>query len=92
MFADYVATDKLVVNVDLVWNLNGNTLTLADVADDYGLVVNEDLTINGPGRVVASGKYGIGTSTAFTGTLTINGGEYIGNTYLFGVVGGTLVT
>ena len=63
---------KYTVEGDQIWNLTGKTLVIADAgANNYGLIIKGNLTING-GSFVTKGLYGIGN----TGTLTINGGQF----------------
>ena len=79
-------TEKLTIpaNTTLTINLNNKTLSVADISDNYGLVIKGNLTIEGNGTVNTSGLYGLGVST--TGSLTIKGGTYYNTTghYLIG--------
>ena len=75
-------------------NLNGYTLTVANVVGNYGVVVkNGTLTIEGNGNVIVPGELGFGTaSNTTTGNIVINGGNFIGENalYIFGCYNGSV--
>ncbi len=75
IMSDITMTEKLVVDKEVNLNLNGHTLTLADIPGDYGMVVNGALAIEGEGTIVVPGTYGI--SVADGGTFVSLGGHYI---------------
>ena len=88
---DVELTSALTVNSDTVINLNGNNLTLPNT-DNYSLIVKGgNLTISGEGEVIITGNYGISTSYSGTGTLTINGGTYVGKDYALAAFGGDII-
>lgn len=58
---------------NIVLELNGKSLTVPTVENNYGIVVAGNLTIRGKGTVTL-GMYGIGVGT--TGNLTIEDGTY----------------
>ena len=58
---------------NIVLDLNGKSLDVPTVENNYGIVVAGTLTIKGKGTVTL-GTYGIGVST--TGNLTIEDGTY----------------
>jgi hypothetical protein len=88
LFKDVVFTEKLNVESTQKWDFGNYTVTLADVNDNYGLVVTGDLTIES-GNFVAPGLYGIGV----TGKLTVNGGMFktTKDYYLIGNFGETVI-
>lgn len=58
---------------NIILDLNGKSLTVPTVENNYGIVVAGNLTIRGKGTVTL-GMYGIGVGT--TGNLTIEDGTY----------------
>lgn len=92
------ATITIIDNIDLpgkatipagkkvVLDLNGKTLKVPTVENNYGIVVKGDLTIKGKGTVTL-GMYGIGVAAG--GNLTVESGTYNCPTgdYLIGVWG-----
>lgn len=62
LLTDVTLSEKLVVEGSVSLFLRGHTLTLADVPDDYGVVVKEYLSFNKSGTVVVPGTYGIGVA------------------------------
>ena len=87
--SDVTMTEKLTVTGTTILDLNGYTLTLADV-DNYGLVVLGNLTIVGEGTIVAPGTFGIGVNQS--GYLTIQDGTYIAGAYNDYIVGNYGIT
>ncbi len=85
-----VALTKITIEGDTTWDLTGKTLVLAEIADNYSVVVKGNLTING-GAFVANTLYGIGVQA--NGTLTVNGGEFSTDKdyYLIGTWGKTTI-
>ena len=86
-----VLQTSVVVEGDAEWNLDGITLRIANIENNYGLVVRGNLTING-GTFKAAGLYGIGVTAS--GSLTINGGSFTtagDNDYLIGSYGITII-
>lgn len=76
--------------VDAVIYLNGYTLTTKAVENNYSVVVNGNLTIEGEGTVNLKGTYGIGVNAA--GSLTVNGGTYNhSGDYMIGNFGGKVI-
>jgi len=75
---------------NIVLDLNGKTLTVPTVENNYGIVVAGTLTIKGDG-IVNLGMYGIGVGT--TGNLTIEGGTYkcLTGDYLLGSWGSAVI-
>ena len=75
-------------------NLNGHTLTMANVASNYAAAVkNGTLTIEGEGTVIVPGMFGFGTaSDTTTGHIVINGGNFVGEQaeYLFSCYNGSI--
>ena len=96
------STVKLIDNVNLdgklnfakgsniVLDLNGKTLTVPTIENNYGIVVGGNLTIKGKGTVNL-GMYGIGVQP--TGQLTIEEGTYkcLTGDYLIGSWGNTII-
>lgn len=93
--ADIAPTEKITIDKPMEINLNGHTLTLPTVENNYGMIVKDSLTIHGnEGMVDAANTFGIGTSTSMTGELVINGGTYVapeGSSYLIGGFGGKII-
>ena len=89
---DVTLTEAVKIKANVTLELNGYTLTLPAVSN-YAIVIHDTLTVNGDGKVVAEGLYGIGTSTSCTGGLVINGGEFVqaNGDYLIGAFGGKVV-
>ena len=75
---------------NITLELNGKTLDVPTVENNYGIVVAGDLTIKGKGQINV-GTYGIGVST--TGNLTIEDGTYkcLTGDYLIGSWGATTI-
>lgn len=75
---------------NIVLDLNGKTLTVPTVENNYGIVVAGTLTIKGEGTVNL-GMYGIGVGT--TGNLTIENGTYkcLSGDYLLGSWGTAVI-
>lgn len=93
--SDLAPEEKITIDKPMEINLNGHTLTLPIVENNYGMIVKDSLTIHGNGGGVdAANTFGIGTSTSMTGELVINGGTYVapeGSTYLIGGFGGKII-
>ena len=85
---------KLANGEKITINLNGHTLTMANVASNYAAVVkNGTLTIEGEGTVIVPGIYGFGTaSDTTTGHIVINDGNFVGEqaVYLFSCYNGSI--
>ena len=94
---DAMLYEKIVVNGNVTLDLCGKDLGLADIPDNYAVVIKGALTINDTaetGYVYVPGLYGIGLSTSCTGGLTVNGGEFVQEDdgyYLIGAFGGDVV-
>ena len=93
---DVVLTDKLVIDSGTTIDLNGNDLTLANISDNYAVIVKSDLTITGTGTVEVTGLYGFGIPNDNTPILTIDGGTYVGQGpdytyYIIGAYNGSVV-
>lgn len=75
----------------IIFDLNKKTLELADISDNYALVVGGTLTITGNGRIDMPGLYGIGVQPS--GNLTIENGTFNQTTgdYLIGNWGATTI-
>lgn len=75
---------------NIVLDLNGKTLDVPTVENNYGIVVAGNLTIKGEGTVNL-GMYGIGVGT--TGSLTIENGTYkcLTGDYLLGSWGKAVI-
>lgn len=93
--SDLAPQEKITIDKPVEINLNGKTLTLPTVENNYGMIVKNSLTIHGnDGEVDSTGLYGIGLSTSMTGELVINGGTYVapeGSSYLIGGFGGKVI-
>jgi len=91
---DVTLAEKITINGDITLDLNGKTLTLPAISNNYAIVVKDTLTIKDSGEngtIVATGGYGIGTTTDCTGGLNIESGNYISthqNGYLIGAYNG----
>ena len=85
---------KLANGEKVTINLNGHTLTMANVPNNYAAVVkNGTLTIEGEGTVIVPGIYGFGTASNTTnGHIVINGGDFVAQSadYLFGCFNGSI--
>ena len=75
---DTVLDEKLNIDKDIIFNLNGKTLTLPVIEDNYAIILNKNLTIKGNGTVNINGIYGFGIPTSSEATLTIENGNFIG--------------
>ena len=75
---------------NIVLDLNGKSLTVPTVENNYGIVVGGNLTIKGSGTV-SLGMYGIGVQPS--GNLTIEDGTYkcLSGDYLLGSWGTTTI-
>ena len=87
-------TEKLTVAEAAVIDLNGQTLTLANVEGNYAVVIKAALTITDSsdlqtGKVIVPGFNGFGMTA---GSLTIDAGSFVGATadYLIGAWDGTV--
>lgn len=93
--SDLAPQEKITIDKPVEINLNGKTLTLPTVENNYGMIVKNSLTIHGnDGEVDSTGLFGIGLSTSMTGELVINGGTYVapeGSSYLIGGFGGKVI-
>lgn len=86
-------SEKITVDKNITLNLNQHKLTIPET-NNYGIVIKDQLTINGDGEVYVNANYGIGLSTSCTGGLTINGGTFTAssnNLYLIGAYAGKVV-
>ena len=77
-------SSKLLVPKDknITFNLNNNTLELANINDNYALVVGGNLSIKGNGKIVIPGLYGIGVQPSgalniYNSTLVQDKGDYL---------------
>ena len=91
LLKDVEVFKQLTVDKNITWDLNGYTLTLP-VWDNYAVLIKDTLTISGDGNVIVNGDFGFGLSTACTGGLTINGGNFVqeNGVYLIGAWNGTV--
>ncbi len=71
---DLSVTPYIVVMGETTLNLGGYTLTLPDWSN-YNITAKAKLTIDGNGKIVTNGLYGI---TVSGGELVINNGEFVG--------------
>ena len=91
---DATLTEKLTVAKAAVIDLNGQTLTLANIEGNYAVVITAALTITDSsdlqtGKVIVPGLNGFGMTA---GSLTIDAGSFVGATadYLIGAWDGTV--
>lgn len=93
--SDMAPEEKITIDKPIEIDLNGKTLTVPAVENNYGMIVKDSLTIHGnDGNVNSSGLFGIGTATSMKGELIINGGTYVapeGSSYLIGGFGGKII-
>lgn len=84
-------SNKLTIpkNKNIIFDLNNNTLEVANIEDNYAIVVGGTLSIKGNGKIVVPGLYGIGVQPS--GTLNIYNGTFVQKTgdYLIGSWGTT---
>ena len=74
-------TAKITVDDNITIDLNGQTLTLPVVSNNYAIVVKDTLTLKDgsadeSGKLISTGLYGIGLSETCTGGLNITSGNY----------------
>jgi len=74
---------------NIIFDLNNKTLELADIKDNYALVIGGTLSIKGNGKIIIPGLYGIGVQSS--GNLVIENGTFNQATgdYLIGNWGNT---
>ena len=93
--SDMTPAEKIAIEKPMEINLNGHTLTVPAVDNNYGMIVKDSLTIHGNGgELDAAGLFGVGLSTSMKGELIINGGTYTapeGSSYLIGGFGGKII-
>lgn len=73
------AAAAIVVDDNITIDLNGQTLTLLQVPNNYAIVVKDTLTIEdgvGTGKLVSAADNVIGLTTSCTGGLNITGGNF----------------
>ena len=90
---DYTLKGRLIIESDVVINLNGHTLTLSNVGNNYVITVNKSLTIEGDGEVVINNVYGIQTGSVQGSKITINNGTFNQSDdgyYMFGLSNGEI--
>lgn len=96
---DIVVAEPLVVNSKVAIDLNGRTISNEqDIWNEdngsWSLISVEnggDLTINGDGKIEAKEDDSYAADVRDGGTLTINGGTYVGNIAAVYVYGGNLI-
>ena len=93
--SDMTPTEKITIEKPIEIDLNGNTLTIPAVANNYGMVLKNSLTIHGNGgELDTAGLFGVGLSTSMKGELVIDGGTYVApveSSYLIGGFGGKVI-